>query len=231
MPEPSDESLCILIQTGDSLAEAIILERYTALVHKTARAKRTFAFEYADLLSIGSASIISSARRYDPTKGAKFQTWATMRIGQEINDAVRRARSFYGQRQRVKGDPSRLSSFADMAPAVLERLEEDRSSARAFEQAELATEIGHLRDHLEGAERDVFDLLIEGFDVPDIAVRLELRIYRVYKLHAAIRRKLWPIWVGRNLRGAEPCAVPTELNPSRSGAESMAGFVVSRPCG
>lgn len=73
----------------------------TTLARRIARQRRLdlCSLEIDDLISIGTAALIEAARRFDPTRGARFATFAYHRVNGAMLDALR-STGCYRQRHR-----------------------------------------------------------------------------------------------------------------------------------
>jgi RNA polymerase sigma factor for flagellar operon FliA len=72
--------------------EAALLEKYQSLVERIARRlvwRTGMQSAYDDLWSAGALALIEAARRYDPSKGATFATFAEHRVRGAMLDELR----------------------------------------------------------------------------------------------------------------------------------------------
>jgi RNA polymerase sigma factor FliA len=72
--------------------EAALLEKYQSLVERTARRlvwRTGMQSAYDDLWSAGALALLEAGRRYDPTKGASFATFAEHRVRGAMIDELR----------------------------------------------------------------------------------------------------------------------------------------------
>lgn len=71
---------------------AVITETYYPLVHKISKniySKLPSSVEYDDLVSYGSIGLLDAIQKFDPEKGFKFETYASIRINGSILDGLR----------------------------------------------------------------------------------------------------------------------------------------------
>lgn len=69
-----------------------ITETYYPLVHKISKniySKLPSSVEYDDLVSYGSIGLLDAIQKFDPEKGFKFETYASIRINGSILDGLR----------------------------------------------------------------------------------------------------------------------------------------------
>lgn len=137
-------------QTQEALvkAHAVLVKRIA--YHLAGRLPRSVQFD--DLLQAGMLGLLESVRSYDETKGASFETYATIRIRGYMLDEVRRndwvPRSVYRR--------SRLISQAV-------RTVENRINREASDQ-EIAKELGVSLDEYHEVLADVNGAHLYGFD-------------------------------------------------------------------
>ena len=60
--------------------------------------------QYEDMISCGMQGLIEAHKAYDPTRGAKFSTYALPRIRGSILDALRAAHPLSRSLQKVSSD-------------------------------------------------------------------------------------------------------------------------------
>ena len=76
-----------------ALDDATVLEQYGPLVERTARrliSRTGLRSAYDDLWSAGAIGLIEAGRRFDPTRGASFATFAEHRVRGAMLDELRR---------------------------------------------------------------------------------------------------------------------------------------------
>ena len=137
------------------LSQEAIVERYASLVkrighHMLGRLPRSVQLD--DLIQAGMIGLLGAAKNYDVTKGAKFETYARIRIRGMMLDEVRRndwvPRSVYRN--------SRLVSHA------IRELENEYG--RDVRDVEVAEAIGISLDEYHKILRDVNTTQVYGFD-------------------------------------------------------------------
>ena len=117
----------------------IIVENYYPLVKKIATnvyKKLPSSVEYDDLVSYGSIGLLDAVKKFDPDKGFKFETYASIRINGSILDGLRQedwlprtVRQKLKKIEQIKTDLEAKNeySFTNLADA-LEMTESDLNS-------------------------------------------------------------------------------------------------------
>lgn len=91
MPDTAENQLIASAQQGDRRSERQILKKYERLVHKLAwkYAFTATSHTHEDLTQEGYIGLLSAIKSYDPTKGAKFMTWAYYHVRGAITSCGR----------------------------------------------------------------------------------------------------------------------------------------------
>jgi len=91
MPDKPENQIIAEAQAGDRRAERVILKKYERLVHKLAwkYAFTATSHTHEDLTQEGYIGLISAIKSYDPTRGAKFMTWAYYHVRGAITSCGR----------------------------------------------------------------------------------------------------------------------------------------------
>src|SRR5262249_54137770 len=76
------------IKKGDKAARERMIKANLRLVVKIARDYEGFGVPLLDLISEGNIGLMKAVERFDPTKGAKFSTYASWWIKQAIRRAL-----------------------------------------------------------------------------------------------------------------------------------------------
>ena len=168
----SDQDLLALAARGDSMAEEMLLSRYSRTVRACARPLFLMGGDSEDLIQEGTFGLLSAIRQFDPDGGAAFKTFAERCIRMRLLSAVKSA--------------SRLKHFPLNDGISLEELSEDPGADISTlpelfrhnpEELILAKES---REELNAAfsrclsrfEIKVLDLYLEGLSYREIADRL-----------------------------------------------------------
>lgn len=89
VPTPEEElELGRRIQAGDGLAGQELVERNLRFVVQVASKYRGYGLPLTDLINEGNLGLIHAARKFDPTRGARFITYAVWWIRQAIMHAL-----------------------------------------------------------------------------------------------------------------------------------------------
>jgi RNA polymerase sigma factor for flagellar operon FliA len=102
-PDMSDAALTRIVQ------DYMPLVRH-AVNRVVAGATNSSILGYEDMLSCGVQGLIEAYRAYDPTRGAKFSTYALPRIRGSILDALRAAHPLPRSLQKVSSDIEKASA-------------------------------------------------------------------------------------------------------------------------
>ena len=169
-------------ETGLDPAAVSALDDYLwREANRTARAFRRLGVEADDLYQEAYLHCLGAARRYDPTRGANFLTFASYAVRAAMAAGTRTLVRGSAERPRLEvcsydaplpngdGDTAWIDTLAGEAPCAL-GLAEDR---------ELQERLQGLLGRLNGRDREVLSLrlglgLAEGLDLPTIASRLGL---------------------------------------------------------
>lgn len=79
------------LETRSVIARDLIVSAYKPLVERIAREimlKKPSNFEKDDLVQAGMIGLVTAVERFDPTKGAKFSTYAPLRVRGSIYDEI-----------------------------------------------------------------------------------------------------------------------------------------------
>lgn len=75
-------------QAGDDLARQLLIERNLRLVVRVARHYLNRGLSLMDLVEEGNLGLIHAAKKFDPTRGSRFSTYAIWWIRQNIERAI-----------------------------------------------------------------------------------------------------------------------------------------------
>src|SRR3954453_15209047 len=85
---PEERELALLVGEGDKEARARLIESNLRLVISIAKKYRGRGVPFEDLIQEGNAGLIRAVKRFDPTLGNRFSTYATWWIRQAVPRAV-----------------------------------------------------------------------------------------------------------------------------------------------
>lgn len=117
-----------LINENDKESRDQLILSYVYLVKYIAGRLAIFFqgyYELEDLVSAGIPGLINAVDRYNPDKGAKFETFATIKIRGAILDWVRSfswaPRSVYSEARKVEDAIAKLEQELGRTPRILKR--------------------------------------------------------------------------------------------------------------
>ena len=190
-----EEKSCLdAYQRGDTKARDILVERNLRLVAHVVKKYQGLPDDLDDLISIGTIGLIKAVTTFDAEKGARFATYASRCIENEIlmylrKSSNRRQEASIDEPLNVDGDGNELllsDILGSDANAVSQQLEQDaeravlRSAVAALSARE--RQIMELRfgltDGVERTQKEAADAL--GISQSYIS-RLEKRIIRTLK--------------------------------------------------
>lgn len=187
--DDSDEKLCILVASGNRIAEETLVERYTRLVRIYARPFFLAGGDAEDLIQEGMLGLLAAVRGYDPTQQASFKTFAETCVRNRLFSAVRSDQSgkhtplnesvsFEAPQLDAEFAPSFLNLSAQSPEELFIRQEHDSEVLRALHQS------------LSTFEKKVLSLYLEGYSYTEIGEKLERNSKAVDNAVQRIRRKL-----------------------------------------
>lgn len=141
-------------RAGDEVARGQVILANLRLVVHVARAYRNRGLPFLDLIEEGNVGLIHAVDRFEPERGLRFSTYATLWIRQSIlrgiaeqSRAVRIPVQMYQQLNRYTRAERTLRAHLGREPAISEIAEELRiSSARAERLRALLTGMKSLDD-------------------------------------------------------------------------------------
>jgi RNA polymerase sigma factor (sigma-70 family) len=139
-----------------------------AMVKKIARYfKPPNTTEYEEYVHNGTIGLLKAIRTYDPTR-AKFSTHAWNNIYWEIS-------------RYIKGNKKIKST----KPVTQEQLTEDIAEYNLDDGI-----LEALPDNLSDEEFNIIQLMVEGYNLTDISVRLKLKKHEIYNKYRVMLRKI-----------------------------------------
>lgn len=131
------------------------------------------------MVSFGREGLLDAARRYDATRGASFQSWATLRVRGAIVDGLRAHGSFtrLGNWRVVMHDPS------DVSPA--ETPEDHLANAEIHEA--LRASVARLSSR---ERRMVERMYFDDESMPRVSAELGVSVSWASRIHARAVAKL-----------------------------------------
>lgn len=189
--------------------------------------------EFEELVALANAGLTEAATRYDPSRGAAFQTFAWYRVQGAIIDGLRRATSLprrtWAKLVALRAASDYLEQRGERETGATQRGAAPASGAEAL--AALRTAMSAIRTmyvtSLEAMKEDGFDLgdeappMDERIDSGRIAKRLREAIDALPEKERALMKKHY--WEGKNLLEAG-----AELGISKSWASRLHAQAVER---
>ena len=183
----TSQMLAQKVAEGDSVAEETLVSEYVQLVRACARPFFLAGGDGEDLIQEGMLGLLSAIRTFDPSKGARFSTYAKYCIRRRIYSAIRSASCY-------KHTP--LNSYISLESQKLE--ENNTQNVYFFRDTEdfviERESVGEVEKLLYGAlsrfETDVLKLFLDGTSYKDMAAQLGKSIKSIDNAVQRIRRKL-----------------------------------------
>lgn len=156
-----------------------LIEEHSTLVKRIAhhlKGRLPASVQVDDLIQSGMIGLIEAARKYDPSKGASFETYAGIRIRGAMLDEIRKGdwapRSVHRNSRRiaeairfVEGQTGRDAQDHEVAKALEMTLDEyyhhlqDGAGSRLFSFEDLLTQQGERENEFMGAETSPLETL------------------------------------------------------------------------
>ena len=186
----SDKQLLNLVLNGDREAEEVLVERYMRLVRTCARPLFLAGGDNGDLVQEGMLGLLSAIRRFDPSDGTSFQTFAEHCIRMRLYSAIKSASRLkhlplnngVSLEQLSEDSPMQLSAIPDVLRCDPEELVLARERTE-----ELYSELAQCLSKLE---KQVLDLYLDGLSYREIASLLGKEEKSIDNAVQRIRRKL-----------------------------------------
>lgn len=129
-PEQEVE-LALRIQRGDEEAVAQLVKSNLRFVVSVAKQYQNFGLPLIDLINEGNLGLIKAARRFDPTRGFKFISYAVWWIRQAILQAI------VDNARLVRLPGSKISLYSTINKAYLQFLQEHQREPTVQELSEM----------------------------------------------------------------------------------------------
>jgi len=138
--EQSKDSLFLQFrETHDAKIREELILHHRDLVHRLARRFANKGRPLESLVSVGTIALIKSVDKYDPTRGAKFVTYATHVISGEI-------KRYFRDKSWVLEVPRRLKDLNGALHGAIEKLIQKHDHSPTIE--EIATELKISREEV-----------------------------------------------------------------------------------
>ena len=177
--EYSDEELCALVAAGRRDAEEELVKRYLRPVRVCARPYFLAGGDSEDLIQEAMFGLLKAIREFDPSRDARFKTFAEVCIRNRIRSAVTNA-------SRSKHAP-----LNDSVPFESPMLGVGASPEEQYISREEETELlACLEQQLSNLEHRVLDLFLLGLSYQEISEQVGRSIKSVDNAVQRIRRKV-----------------------------------------
>ncbi|MCI2056657.1 MAG: sigma-70 family RNA polymerase sigma factor [Oscillibacter sp.] len=186
----SDEELCRCAESGDRLAEELLVFRYNRLVRSCARPFFLIGGDSEDLTQEGMIGLMNAVREYDAEKEASFRTFAEICIRNRLYSVLRAAARDKHQplNQSVSldtpfFDPSSYTSgTSDLAQRSPEDFLIDREHTKSL--------LSGVRKQLSEFEAKILGYYLDGLSCREIADAVGKSPKSVDNAVQRIRRKM-----------------------------------------
>ena len=185
-----DEELCLLTQTGDRLAEELLVMRYFRIVRTCARPFFLIGGDSEDLTQEGMIGLMNAVREYDPAKAASFRTFAEICIRNRLYSVLRWAA---GDRHSPLNQSVPLdtpffdsNSYTSGTSNLAERNPEDF----LIEQERARSLLSGVRKQLSEFEAKILGYYLDGLSCREIAETVGRSPKSVDNAVQRIRRKM-----------------------------------------
>lgn len=188
----NDEDLVAAARTGDSVAQATLLDRYRRFARAKARSYFLVGGDREDIIQEGMIGLYKAIRDYETGHGASFRSFAELCITRQILTAIKTA-------TRQKHTP--LNSYVsfdrpkddDPARTVGDTIA-DLDNVDPLQALVASDEVGRLRqifsEILSELETDVLSLYVEGRSYQEISDLLGRQVKSIDNAIQRIKRKL-----------------------------------------
>lgn len=194
LTEMSDDDLVVRAQSGDSQAQAVLLERYRRLVRAKGRGFFLVGGDAEDVQQEALIGLYKAIRDYQVDRLASFRAFAELCITRQIITAIKTA-------TRQKHQPlNRYVSITTSRPddeggeRSVEDLVDDRSVNDPAELVVSNERVDSMRtamaDMLSGLEVEVLQLYVDGKSYQEISEMLGRHVKSVDNALQRIKRKL-----------------------------------------
>ena len=187
----SDEQLQKLASAGDSAAENILADRYSALARSCSMSYHMAGAESADLVQEGFFGLISAIRGYRESLGVPFRAYAELCIRRRIFSAIRAASRWKHMplNSGVSLEETLTAPKRDTnARIVSEQRRTPEEQVLARESAKEFSE--SFSRFLSPLEQTVLQMYLDGYSYRAMALRLGREEKSIDNAVQRIRRKL-----------------------------------------
>lgn len=176
---------------GDADALSTLLARIGPMVERSLHISPIWqtVLEPSDVMQISYLEAFLQIRRYDPARGASFQTWLQRIAENNLRDAIR---GLQRQKQLQPADRIQPSSMEDSLAGLYNLLEADSATpSRNLRKQEASQRLQRTVDALPPRYRDVVRLYdLEGQSIEEVARRIGRSAGAIHMLRARAHDRL-----------------------------------------
>ncbi|MGN0709773.1 MAG: sigma-70 family RNA polymerase sigma factor [Anaerovoracaceae bacterium] len=170
----ADEELVRLSAGGDTGATDVLLRRYKKIVTGAARFYYMKGAERDDVIQEGMIGLFEAIRDYKPSEGTDFKHFAELCVTRQILNAVSHAGR---KKHRILNESLSLDDrMPDSGGSPAQNVGDTVPADRIYEpepQAMASVTLAKIKELAESMlsplEREVWDLMISGYDTAEIA--------------------------------------------------------------
>jgi RNA polymerase sigma factor (sigma-70 family) len=163
-----EKDLARAFQAGDDRARQKMIESNLRLVISIARRYRNRGLPFGDIIQEGCLGLDRAARKFDPDRGFRFSTYATLWIRQAIQRGISGAGSTIRLPPQVAEHraKARGARIADPDATYIEMAEQFETTPQLIERALDAAEVVTSIDRFVSADDDYTRTLLDTFADP-----------------------------------------------------------------
>jgi len=199
-----DEELVVIAQTGDKLAEEILMDKFKPLVKSRSRAYFLIGADSEDIIQEGMIGLYKAVRDYDNERNASFRGFAELCVNRQMITAIKAA-------TRQKHQP--LNSYVSLNKPVFDD-DSEQTYMDFLQEGDLVNPetlligrenksslVMRMVDTLSGFETKVLKLYLQGLSYYEIAEKLKRTEKSIDNALQRIKKKLERFLQEKNLDG------------------------------
>ena len=199
-----DEELVVIAQTGDKLAEEILMDKFKPLVKSRSRAYFLIGADSEDIIQEGMIGLYKAVRDYDNERNASFRGFAELCVNRQMITAIKAA-------TRQKHQP--LNSYVSLNKPIFDD-DSEQTYMDFLQEGELVNPetlligrenksslVMRMVDTLSGFETKVLKLYLQGLSYYEIAEKLKRTEKSIDNALQRIKKKLERFLQEKNLDG------------------------------
>ncbi len=183
-----DECLVKDAQSGDELAENLLIENYKEVVLKISRHYFLIGGEMEDLVQEGMIGLYKAIKNYKVGNNTSFKTFASLCINRQIQTAITRANA--KKNTTLSNALSLASDIEDESEESIYLMSEDLPINKLIEKEDMANLLEKITKTLSKKESKVLALYLKGMTYTEIAKTLDITNKSVDNALSRIKQKL-----------------------------------------